>query len=39
MVISGVLFVIILAFLFFSDRGGCGCLLIILALLGAITLV
>ena len=39
MVISGVLFVIILAFLFFNDRGGCGCLLIILALLGAITLV
>jgi len=39
MIIGFWLFIIIAGVLFFSGRGGCGCLLIVLALFGFITLI
>lgn len=39
MAVGATLFVLFLMYLFFTDRGGCGCLLILLVLMGAITIV
>jgi hypothetical protein len=37
MEIGTLLFVLVVAYLVFNGRGGCGCLLLLLALVGVIT--